>query len=375
MYGLTHLEQWKWDTWEDESRKRRAAEEAAAPPRAAVAAEPPHPLPVHASTSEDSIATISTSGSSASVLDGSVEIPSTRDAPDWSNSVSSQHSSGKAHIAASPDEPGRSDGKDRDVGGIAEPPAATAAVASVPAAESVPRIPSKSSGADESSIRAAPSDNKLVVDPGHLIPQAPPNDIPESPYLDSANGKDTKAVPPFKDTLKRDSDPSHATHPNSESTLLSSVSVSHHSPSSTFSPSVSIPSGSSETAIGVSSSVLLNSQPNSSLSSSSVPSSASASAQIARASPSSSTSSILGHGTPSQHIMNSYPLPPPLPPPPSPTGGESIYRTIMNRLTALEGNTTLYARYVEEQTASVREMLRRLSEDVGRIEGIVCLLP
>jgi hypothetical protein len=42
----------------------------------------------------------------------------------------------------------------------------------------------------------------------------------------------------------------------------------------------------------------------------------------------------------------------------------------MNRLSALEANTTLYARYVEEQTSAMGEMLRRLSEDVGRLEGI-----
>ncbi|KAG6888412.1 hypothetical protein C0995_008416 [Termitomyces sp. Mi166 len=52
-------------------------------------------------------------------------------------------------------------------------------------------------------------------------------------------------------------------------------------------------------------------------------------------------------------------------------GGESIYRTIMNRLTALEANHTLYARYVEQQTSGVREVLRRMGEDVGRLEGIV----
>lgn len=56
---------------------------------------------------------------------------------------------------------------------------------------------------------------------------------------------------------------------------------------------------------------------------------------------------------------------------PPATGGESIYRTIMNRLTALEANTTLYARYVEEQITGVREMMRRLGEDVGRLESIV----
>ncbi|KAJ7599883.1 UNC-like C-terminal-domain-containing protein [Mycena floridula] len=59
-----------------------------------------------------------------------------------------------------------------------------------------------------------------------------------------------------------------------------------------------------------------------------------------------------------------------VPPVATSTGGESIYRTIMNRLTALEGNHTLYARYVEEQTSGVREMLRRLGEDVGRLDGI-----
>ncbi|KAH9932750.1 UNC-like C-terminal-domain-containing protein [Epithele typhae] len=63
----------------------------------------------------------------------------------------------------------------------------------------------------------------------------------------------------------------------------------------------------------------------------------------------------------------------PLPCRPQPAhtnGGESIYRLIMNRLTALEANTTLYARYVEEQTAGMREVLRRLTEDIGRLEGI-----
>ncbi|KAK0487106.1 UNC-like C-terminal-domain-containing protein [Armillaria novae-zelandiae] len=64
---------------------------------------------------------------------------------------------------------------------------------------------------------------------------------------------------------------------------------------------------------------------------------------------------------------NNLPIPPPMPPA---TGGESIYRTIMNRLTALEGNHTLYVRYVEEQTTGVREVLRRLGEDVGRLDGL-----
>ncbi|KAF8835940.1 hypothetical protein BDN67DRAFT_974774 [Paxillus ammoniavirescens] len=50
--------------------------------------------------------------------------------------------------------------------------------------------------------------------------------------------------------------------------------------------------------------------------------------------------------------------------------GESIYRTIMNRLAVLEASHTLYVRYVEEQTAGVREVLRKLGEEVGRLETI-----
>ena len=75
------------------------------------------------------------------------------------------------------------------------------------------------------------------------------------------------------------------------------------------------------------------------------------------------------------HSSASHSPPPQVNPPLSPLpvnvhSGESIYRTIMNRLSALEANTTLRARYVEEQTSAMREMLRRLSEDVGRLEGI-----
>ena len=61
----------------------------------------------------------------------------------------------------------------------------------------------------------------------------------------------------------------------------------------------------------------------------------------------------------------------PLSSPSSVSSGESIYRTIMNRLAMLETNTTLYQKYVEEQTLQVREALRRLEEEVGRLEGLV----
>lgn len=59
------------------------------------------------------------------------------------------------------------------------------------------------------------------------------------------------------------------------------------------------------------------------------------------------------------------------PPPAGVSGGESIYMTIMNRIAMLEHNATLRARYVEEHTVGVREVLKRLTEEVGRLEGIV----
>jgi hypothetical protein len=73
-------------------------------------------------------------------------------------------------------------------------------------------------------------------------------------------------------------------------------------------------------------------------------------------------------------VASSIPLPPPAGTPstgspPLGGGGESIYRTIMNRLSALEANTTLYARFVEEHAAGVRDALRRMAEDIGRLEG------
>ena len=51
--------------------------------------------------------------------------------------------------------------------------------------------------------------------------------------------------------------------------------------------------------------------------------------------------------------------------------GESIFGTIMNRLTVLEANHTLYVQYVAEQTVGVRDVLRKLGEEVGRLESIV----
>jgi hypothetical protein len=84
----------------------------------------------------------------------------------------------------------------------------------------------------------------------------------------------------------------------------------------------------------------------------------------------SSTQSSSSHHGPSVNTLSTA-LPTLSTPPPVGSSGESIYRTIMTRLTLLEANHSLYSRYVEEQTAGVREVLRRLGEDVGRLQSIV----
>lgn len=58
-------------------------------------------------------------------------------------------------------------------------------------------------------------------------------------------------------------------------------------------------------------------------------------------------------------------------PTPSSNGGENIYRTIMNRLQMLEANSTLGIKYMEEQTRSLRNVVRKLEEDVGRLDALV----
>ncbi|TFK70538.1 hypothetical protein BDN72DRAFT_838760 [Pluteus cervinus] len=72
----------------------------------------------------------------------------------------------------------------------------------------------------------------------------------------------------------------------------------------------------------------------------------------------------------STHAPLAVPINSPLVPPLPTAGGESIYKIIMNRLTALEMNHTLYVRYIEQQTNGMKEVLKRLKEDIGRVEAI-----
>jgi hypothetical protein len=83
--------------------------------------------------------------------------------------------------------------------------------------------------------------------------------------------------------------------------------------------------------------------------------------------PSFSGTTVAGPSAPSVAVTQAAPFVAP----PTTRGVESIYSTIMNRLTAIESNHTLYTRYIDQQNSVIREVLKRLGEDVGRLEGIV----
>ena len=83
----------------------------------------------------------------------------------------------------------------------------------------------------------------------------------------------------------------------------------------------------------------------------------------------SGTTMVAGPSSPSVAVTQATPFVAP----PTTRGVESIYSTIMNRLTAIESNHTLYTRYIDQQNSVIREVLKRLGEDVGRLEGIVSI--
>ncbi|KAG6875838.1 hypothetical protein C0992_002122 [Termitomyces sp. T32_za158] len=251
VYGLTHLEQWKWDTWEQESKEKAET-----------------PLKVDATPEEPT---------------STIEVGTSTEHTHPANVSSTSDSHNETFVT--------------------ENPVVSSSVVSL---------------------------FKDVVVVGSVFDPLPPVVVPDTPH-------------------------------DSELTRSTSVSISASGETS-LTPSNLVPTTSSTT------------QPDAP-----TPVDASQNASTAPSSPSAtfnnskdSASSISVSPTPPSNSK------PPAAPNPSPSqhvsqgpGGESIYRTIMNRLTALEANHTLYARYVERQTSGVREVLRRMGEDVGRLEGIV----
>ncbi|KAG6909287.1 hypothetical protein DXG01_001231 [Tephrocybe rancida] len=249
VYGLTHLEQWKWDTWEQESRERAEVSKIEAPTKQ----ESTSILEVETSTEVITPTTVS----------------SLRESPEETN--------------------------------IPEPVVVVSDKAElVPALETFP----------------AEAEAEVQQDPRQTPPPpfSAPNTIAGSTSVSSSVASPTDS-------------PSSLPKPTSSTFYAIDSQKPHH-------PEVT-PISSSTKALSTTSSVA---KPTSTSS----------------IKPTSTTT------TSSTHVAAS-----------AAPGGESIYRTIMNRLTALEANHTLYVRYVEQQTSGVREVLRRIGEDVGRLEGFV----
>lgn len=293
VYGLTHLEHWKWEQWEAESGARRALESA----------------PI----SQPEIIVESTFAPAVSWTD-LPEPPkhNARPLPAESTSTSQEEQSETAVPAPSSDS-------------THEP---AAVEASLQTSSSTTDSSSEHPGGESDSSRPSSSPKT-----------APVPEITSETSLDTSN-----------DNIRQH---------NTDTSLYTTITSSEARPSSSVSLSDSIsPLSNSSTSTSY-----LPSSGSSQSSPTSVSSSANQSAHVTR--PTTSASAAITTVTQSLSVVPHAPAPAPA------TSGESIYRTIMNRLTALESNSSLYARFVEEHAASVREMLRRLGEDVGRLEGIV----
>ncbi|KAH8980534.1 UNC-like C-terminal-domain-containing protein [Lactarius akahatsu] len=269
VFGLTHLEQWKWDTWEEESRSKARQQDLKASNTLAhvdAISEIEKPAEVPRPAKEERVASITPPS----------PVPSAESNPDTQEQRTDSSQS-----------PEGVEGSFRHSTDIARLEPSTSAP-----------IPTASSDSDSPIIATC---------------SPPATSSPLNSSQDSVNTNDSTQRP-------------HIPSNNDSSSALSSVSL----PSSSQQANGSAPRSSSQSSITTTSSHSVAQTP------------------------------------PSPPVIN-------VPLSPSPVNvqtGESIYRTIMNRLNALEVNTTLYARYVEEQTSAMREMLRRLSEDVGRLEGI-----
>ena len=288
VYGLTHLEEWKWETWEAESKAK---------------------LDESAKADAQSLATPD--------ADPMVEPKPSFDGVIEGNDISTNET-----------------------------------------IENTPSITSTShldvSTMDSSLAAVLP----VSGDTGPVKPPVSENGTTESSFL-TLNIVETP-----KDTLNS----SALTPELSVTTSLSTSATRVHTSIAMDSSSVSFSSSVVQASASPSSDVTVsNSDPPSSTRTASHSSSSHNSLSISNLSPIAATTTVVTTSLTSTTVsMNVAP-----PPAAVPTGGESIYRTIMNRLTALEANHTLYSRYVEQQTSAVREMLRRLGEDVGRLEGIV----
>lgn len=262
VYGLTHLEQWKWDIWEEESHKLARAQAQVFPSIA-------EPLPISS---------------------GGYEL----------NKFMDELEAQKMPSAYSPDTP---------LPTTKAPSTAHTSLSNSQVSKAVTRTPSSVS----SSLQSTASSPAIIFTDSAIMQQ-----------------------PTSSATSKSVSSPDTSIASSFDSAISSTASLSSNESSSTQT------------------SYLISSE---------VPHTSNIEASLSQPS-----SSSFYHG-PSANTLSTA-LPTLSTPPLLGSSGESIYRTIMTRLTLLEANHSLYARYVEEQTAGVREVLRRLGEDVGRLQSI-----
>lgn len=308
VYGLTHLEQWKWDIWESESRAKLEEADAASTPVEVVDAPEPAQAPA-------------ADGSMSETLEAK---PSTDPNSFPGNATKQELDDYMDSLEAM------------------QPPS------TIPSTPNITNALSVVQESTETVTSSASSSNSALITTDGA--ETAPSQARQSRSLfrnradgstsSKSGGKDDTTPEVTRQATAVDS-PSSTAAPSSprehtSSTAETSTIADDHT-SSTHMPTSSDPT-STNTTHTVNSSFL-----------------------------SRISSSFSG----SNSAASSVPLPHPPSVPPVPTGGESIYRTIMNRLTALESNHTLYARYVEEQTAGVRDTLKKLGEEVGRLEGIV----
>ncbi|KAF9501068.1 hypothetical protein BDN71DRAFT_1407907 [Pleurotus eryngii] len=299
VYGLTHLEQWKWDMWEAESKAKKASPSDRAIEVVAIPKEVQYAEPVVVVVSEkqpvaETASGVSTVSPSSSSIASDTILPSmpANEAP--SNSLSFESNSTAAPV-----------------------------------------------------IQSTRTTNTHEINDNEATDSPSPH-LSADTYTSSQTTSQATIVMPSSKTLSHSPNQPPVSGAESSSSLTSSTTTPHATPI--------LPSD--DSSVNTNSSVISTPASVTSLSTTIV-----ASTSVRPTAQSSSTVSI-------QHA--------PPPPPPSPShgspfaagNGESIYRVIMNRLMALETNHTLYARYVEDQIGGISEVLRRLSEDVGRLDGI-----
>lgn len=257
VYGLTHLEQWKWDIWEEESRKLARAQ-------AQVFPSITEPLPT------------SSGGSELNKFMDELEARNIPSAYSLDTSLPTTKVSSTTHASLSDSQ--------------------------------APKAVNRTSSAVSSSFQSTVSSPTIILT-NSAIMQQPTSSATSKSLLSSETSLTSSFNSAISSTASLSSNESSPT----QSSYLISSEVPH---SSNFQASLSS-----------------------------------------------------SHHVPSANTLSTA-LPTLFTPPPVGSSGESIYRTIMTRLTLLEANHSLYARYVEEQTAGVREVLRRLGEDVGRLQSV-----